>query len=313
MKNKSDVLADAIPLLPDLLKSFIDYLEIERHVADNTIEAYERDLARYLTFLETNQVQNPAAITTPLIDAFTNLLYNLGLQFSSISRNLSAIRMFHRFLVNEEFCDLDPSANISVPKLTQKLPISLSYDEVIRLLNQPDIKTLLGIRDRALLEFLYATGVRVSELISLRLSDLILEEEFVRVFGKGKKERFVPICGPAVRWLDSYLKEVRIRLLHIGRFTDIVFLNARGGKLTRMGAWKILRKYVILAGIQKEISPHTLRHTYATHLIEGGADIRAVQELLGHAKITTTQVYTHLEREFLRKTIVNYHPLEKHV
>lgn len=296
----------------DLLKSFIDYLEIERHGAQNTIEAYERDLVRYLTFIESNRIEDPNAIGTPLIDAFTQLLYDLGLQFSSISRNLSAIRMFHRFLVNEELCDLDPSVNISVPKLSQKLPISLSYDQVLRLLAQPDVSKKLGIRDRAMLEFLYATGVRVSELTSVRMNDLILDEEFVRIFGKGRKERFVPICGPAVDWLNTYIKQVRIRLLPVGKFTDCVFLNAKGASLSRMGIWKILQKYARAAGIEQDISPHTLRHTFATHLIEGGADIRAVQEMLGHAKITTTQIYTHLEREFLRKTIARFHPLEKH-
>lgn len=310
-KNPTAEPDGAIVPLFDLLKSFIDYLEIERHGAKNTIEAYERDLIRYLTFIESNQITHPSAITTPLIDAFAQLLYDLGLQFSSISRNLSAIRMFHRFLVNEEFCDLDPTANISVPKLTQKLPFALSYDQVMQLLAQPDVTSHLGIRDRAMLEFLYATGVRVSELTFVRISDLALDEEFVRILGKGKKERFVPICGPAVHWLNTYLKQVRPRLLPLGRFTDFVFLNAKGSKLSRMGIWKILQKYAHAAGIEPDISPHTLRHTFATHLIEGGADIRAVQEMLGHAKITTTQIYTHLEQEFLRKTIARFHPLEK--
>lgn len=295
----------------DLLKSFIDFLRIERHVADNTVVAYERDLVRYITFLIDNGIDAAEEITTPLIDSFSNLLCELGLQFSSISRNISAIRMYHRFLVNEEFCRTDPTVNISIPKLTQKLPATLSYKEIELLLIQPDLSTPAGKRDRTMLEFLYATGVRVSELICTRVMDLMLDEEFVRVFGKGKKERFVPICGPVVRWLKSYLGEVRPGFTRPGRFTDIVFLNARGKKLSRMGIWKILHQYVVAAGIKKTVSPHTLRHTFATHLIEGGADIRAVQEMLGHAKITTTQVYTHLEREFLRKTINNFHPLEK--
>jgi integrase/recombinase XerD len=272
------------------------------------VEAYERGLNRYLTFLDDKKLTFPDQITSFIIDAYVELLLELGLQYSSISRNLSAIRMFHRFLTNEEFCTSDPAANVSVPKLAQKLPIVLNYEEMMLLLNQPDVSTTLGLRDRAILEFMYATGVRVSELISIRLSDLIPEEEFIRVFGKGKKERLVPICNEALKWLNDYIHRSRAELIRPGKFTDIVFLNARGNKLSRMGIWKILDKYIRQADIKKSASPHTLRHTFATHLIEGGADLRAVQEMLGHESITTTEIYTHLDKGYLKQIIEEFHP-----
>ena len=242
---------------------------------------------------------------------FIVLLNTLGLAESSVVRNISSIRVFHKFLLLEELVKTDPSQNIEVPKRGRKLPVFLELQEVIQLLNQPDLSTNRGIRDRALFEFLYATGMRVSELIGISQSDLIREEKFVRVFGKGSKERIVPVGDVAFSYIDRYLKVVRPSLAkkQIGR--GVLFLSMRGKPLTRMAVWKILKAYVEAAGIRKNVSPHTLRHSFATHLLEGGADLRSVQEMLGHADISTTQIYTHLDREYLKEVIQTFHPREQ--
>jgi len=290
---------------------FINFLKIERNLAQNTIQAYATDLIEYIDYLE---LHNISAITEINADTISNFIVELTRKDNSsftISRKLSAIRMFHHFLVGEDYCDENPASMISFPKLSRKLPTYLDISEIEQLLMQPDLSDKYGLRDRALLEYAYATGVRVSELVSTKIQDIIEDEELVRVMGKGSRMRLIPIGESALHYIDLYYSESRPLLLKLHK-TDILFLNHHGQKLSRMGFWKILRKYVVLAGIKKHVSPHTLRHSFATHLIEGGADLRAVQEMLGHVSISSTQIYTHLDREYLKEVHRTFHPREKY-
>jgi integrase/recombinase XerD len=297
--------------LQSCLNDFLTHLRFERNAAENTIQSYERDLRRYLDFLGQQQLTQIGQVAPRHILNLLTRLRVLGYAPASAARNLSAIRMFHRFAVSEGVTELDPSEHVQLPQIGRYLPLVLDIHEIELLLEQPDVSQPLGIRDRALLEFLYATGVRVSELLALRRSDLFLDDGFVRVFGKGGKERIVPVGGKATEWVQRYQEDVRPLLAAKGRPRDVLFLNWRGNPMTRMGFWKILRGYVRQAGIRKEVSPHTLRHSFATHLIEGGADLRAVQEMLGHSDISTTQIYTHLDREYLKEVHRTYHPREQ--
>jgi integrase/recombinase XerD len=297
--------------MEEYLTEFLDYLQTEKNAARNTIASYQFDLKRYLDFLSSHNVQLLSRIAPQDIRAFLVELSGVGYATTSIGRQLAAIRMFHRYLTGEKYCEADPSANISVPRQSQKLPHVLSIAEIERLLEQPDGEEKLGIRDRALLEFLYATGARVSEAITASLGDLFLKQSFVRLLGKGSKERLVPIGGIAIEWLNRYLEHVRPSLAARRRTLERVFLNRRGGGLSRMGVWKILRRYLEESGIDRPASPHTLRHSFATHLLEGGADLRAVQEMLGHASLATTQIYTHLDRAYLKEVHRQFHPRER--
>lgn len=276
--------------LIDHLHAYLDYLRVERQVADNTLQAYQRDLLRYIDYVAGRGVTDPAQITHEQISDLLQSLFKLGLCPSSLSRQLSAVRGFHRFLLGEDLTHSDPSINLSVEKPWMRMPEVLSTLEVEAVLSQPRTTTEIGLRDRSLLEFLYATGVRVSELISVRCTDLYWEDEFVRVFGKGRKERLVPIGQTALHWCRRYLQEARPRLACLGLGRDILFLNRSGKKLSRQSVWNLIQKYVLAAGLTKPVGPHTFRHSFATHLIEGGADLRAIQEMLGHADITTTQI-----------------------
>ncbi len=297
--------------MQNYLTEFLDYLQTERNAARNTISSYQFDLKRYLDFLAGRELQALPRITPQDIRAFLVELSGLGYATTSIGRQLAAIRMFHRYLIGEKYCETDPSVHISLPRQSQKLPQVLEIAEIERLLEQPEVAENLGQRDRALLEFLYATGARVSEAIELSLGDLFLPQSFVRIFGKGSKERLVPIGGIAVAWLKRYLEQVRPVLARGRRTQEKVFLNHRGSKLSRMGIWKILRGYLEAAAINHPASPHTLRHSFATHLLEGGADLRAVQEMLGHASLATTQIYTHLDRAYLKEVHRQFHPRER--
>ena len=292
---------------PSVLGQFLSYLAAEKGLSANTLDAYERDVARYLARLKDRGLDDPARATQ---DDVLNLLHELrqmGLATSSIARNLSSVRMFCRFLVAEGLTKTDPTEHLGSMRLGKKLPTVLSQEEVSRLLETPDVETALGIRDRAMLEFMYATGVRVSELLALHLPSLLLDAGVTRVWGKGAKERMVPIGAKAVTWTKRYLDEVRPQIATEDS-RDLVFLNWRGKPLSRMGLWKVLDGYVKAAQITKNVSPHTLRHSFATHLLEGGANLRAVQEMLGHADISTTQIYTHIDREYLRNVHRTYHP-----
>ena len=290
-----------------LVEPFLDHLRFERGLAGNTLDAYRHDVVRMAAFARKAGRASPGEVTTADLRALLMELKDLGLAPSSIARNLSSFRTYFRFLLAEGEVTADPSDRVSMPKQWQRLPEALSVPEMEKLLDAPDLVHALAWRDRALLEFAYATGVRVSELIGVRIRDLHLDEQFVSVFGKGSKERLVPIGARAVGTLAIYLRETRPRLDR-GKAEGRVFLNARGGPLTRMGVWKILREHVATAGIEKRVTPHTLRHTFATHLLEGGADLMAVQEMLGHADISTTQIYTHVSEHHVRQAYDRHHP-----
>jgi integrase/recombinase XerD len=289
------------------LARFTDYVALEQGLSPRTIEAYQRDLARFAEYAEGKGVAAPVDITAKLMREYVYHLKDLGLSPASIRRNVSAIRTYFRFLTGDGIVVRDPSERLETPKRWHSLPEVLTVEEVQRLLASPTLDDNLVFRDRALLELAYGAGLRVSEWITLGVRDLLLEEGLVRVFGKGSKERLVPIGRSAIGALAIYIREQRPRL-EKGEGKGILFLNARGKPLTRMGAWKILRGHVDRAGITKHVSPHTLRHSFATHLLEGGADLRAVQEMLGHVDIATTQIYTHVDREYLRQVHKSYHP-----
>jgi integrase/recombinase XerD len=291
------------------LNSFLNYILIERNFSANTRESYSNDITRYLLFMQ--QGSRPLeVITNRHIEAFMGELYSIGLEASSIARNISAIRSFHKFLVVERVLKTNPAENIHQPKKARYLPSVLTVDEIMRLLAAPQTMNPPGkysIRDKAMLELLYATGVRVSELVNIQQQNLFLDAGFVRIFGKGSKERLVPVGGSAISWIKRYQTELRISLVQRNS-DDYLFLNSRGIKLSRMALFTMVQKYAVMSGIEKNISPHTFRHSFATHLLEGGADLRAVQEMLGHRSIVTTQIYTHIDRSFIKEVHKTFHP-----
>jgi integrase/recombinase XerD len=290
-----------------LLARFNDFIALEQGLSPRTQEAYRRDLARFAEYAEAKAVAAPVDVTARLLREYVYHLKDLGLSPASIRRNVSAVRTWFRFLTGDGIVVRDPSERLETPKRWRTLPDVLTVEEVKKLIASPTLDDALVFRDRALLELAYGAGLRVSEWITLGVRDLLLEDGLVRVFGKGSKERLVPIGRSAIGAAAVYLRELRPRL-EKGEGKGILFLNARGRPLTRMGAWKILRGHVERAGITKHVSPHTLRHSFATHLLEGGADLRAVQEMLGHVDIATTQIYTHVDREYLRQVHRSYHP-----
>ncbi len=290
-----------------LLPRFDDFIALEQGLSPRTQDAYRRDLVRFAEYATSRGAVAPLDVTARLLREYVYQLKDLGLSPASIRRNVSAVRTYFRFLTGDGVVVRDPSERLETPKRWRTLPEVLTVDEVQRLLASPTLDDPLVFRDRALLELAYGAGLRVSEWITLGVRDVLLEDGLVRVFGKGRKERLVPIGRSAIGAVAIYLRELRPRL-EKGEGKGILFLNARGRPLTRMGAWKILRGHVERAGITRHVSPHTLRHSFATHLLEGGADLRAVQEMLGHVDIATTQIYTHVDREYLRQVHRSYHP-----
>jgi integrase/recombinase XerD len=288
-------------------EQFQDYLTYERGLSARTVSAYARDLARWRTFVVDIGVADPADVTPQQMREWVFALKDAGLAATSIRRAQSAIRTYFGFLLAEGAVSVDPTDRLEAPRIARKLPEFLTIDEVERLLDAPDVSKSLYWRDKSILEFLYATGVRVSELVGLPLSSLDINEGFATIFGKGSKERLVLIGEPALIALGRYLRDLRPSLDR-GRGGGRVFLNARGQPLRREAVWSIVKDATRRAGITKKVSPHTLRHTFATHLVEGGADLAAVQELLGHADIATTQIYTHLDRDYIRDVHRRYHP-----
>lgn len=293
-----------------LLDQFLNHLSLEAGLSSNTIESYRRDLEKYIKFLQEKKVDSVDKITEEHITNFIVQLSRKGLAANSIARKLSSIRRLHKFLVTEGYSGFNPACTLESPRLWRKLPMVLNVTEIEKLLNQPTQDNPLGLRDRAMLEFLYATGVRIAELINIKRKNFMPEVELVRVIGKGQKERIIPIGKKSLKWVKKYLQEARPSLAKQNS-EDFLFLNRRGRYFSRMGLWKILRKYVMQAGIKKKVTPHTIRHSFATHLLDGGADLRAVQEMLGHADISTTQIYTHLDREYLKQEHRHYHPRSK--
>ena len=291
---------------PDyLLDQFIHHLRVERGLADNTIQAYSRDVIRFFEFLKPKRIP-PHAVTRDHIIEYIGSLQGVISQ-RSITRGLSALKMFFRFLISDGKIEKSPARLLESAKLPRRLPEILTPDEVNRLLSQPDSVNPLGIRDKAMLELLYATGLRVSELVGLHFVHINLEAGFVRTIGKGNKERAVPVGEKAREALKLYLSDARPGLLK-GKNSSRLFLNSRGGQISRQGFWKIIKKYGIMAGIKKKITPHRLRHSFASHLLEGGADLRSVQVMLGHSDISTTQIYTHVNRERLKQIHEKHHP-----
>ncbi len=293
--------------LERFLELYLNHLALERGLAARSVDSYAGDLKRYVIYLGGRGIGEPEGITRKEVAAYLEELTRLGLSPSSTARTMSAVRGFHRFLLSEGLAKNDPGENLEAPRRKRRLPEVLDVPEVEALLEQPETSKPLGLRDRAMLEMLYACGLRVSELLSLKQGDLCFSQGFVRCLGKGSKERLVPVGLSARTWTERYLKGARPALAK-GRSSDRLFLNARGGPLSRMGFWKLLKSYSSKAGIKKRVHPHILRHSFATHLLEGGADLRAVQEMLGHADISTTQIYTHVDREYLKEVHRQFHP-----
>jgi integrase/recombinase XerD len=289
------------------LEGFRDFLALESGHSANTVESYLRDLRRLGEFATARGVRDPARLTRSLLRDFVYLLKDLGLSPASIRRGVSAIRTYFGFLVGEGRVKEDPSDRLESPRRGRALPPTLSVPEVEKLLASPQVDEPLAWRDRALLELAYGAGLRVSELCGLGLTDLLLTENLVRIFGKGGKERLVPIGRSLIGAVSVYLHTKR-PALDRGKSKGRVLLNARGEPLSRVGAWGVVKRASRRAGITKRVTPHTLRHSFATHLLEGGADLRAVQEMLGHADLSTTQIYTHVDREYLRSVHKQFHP-----
>lgn len=289
------------------IESFRDYLALEAGNSANTVEAYLRDLRRLGEFAASRGVRDPARLTLRLLRDFVYLLKDLGLSAASIRRAISAIRTYYGFLAGEGRVKDDPSERLESPRRGRVLPDTLSVQEVEALLAAPSIEQPLAWRDRALLELAYGAGLRVSELCGLGMTDLLLSENLVRILGKGGKERLVPVGRSVIGAASVYLHTMR-PALDRGKSKNRVLLNARGEPLSRVGAWGIVRRATQRAGLSKRVTPHTLRHSFATHLLEGGADLRAVQEMLGHADLSTTQIYTHVDREYLRSIHKQFHP-----
>jgi integrase/recombinase XerD len=288
----------------ELLKRFLNYLAVEKGLARNSLESYERDLQKYFAFL---RLKEPDAVAPQDVLAFLTHLSAEGLATPSAARCLSAVRGFHKYLLIDGLSRTDPTENIETPRGWKRLPKTLNSSEVETLLDQPDRTTPRGLRDRAMLELLYATGLRASELVGLRLQDVNLERGYVMTVGKGSKERTVPLGEVAMVRLKEYLARARPLLLK-GAEADALFISSRKRQISRQMFWERIKQYVRKAGIIKNVSPHTLRHSFATHLLDNGADLRAVQAMLGHADISTTQIYTHVSRERLRQTHEKYHP-----
>ena len=286
---------------------YLNFLAIEKGVSLNTLEAYSRDLNKYVEFMQNRGIKIIEDITSDDVIACLGNLRKGGLTANSINRGLAAIRGFYKYLLRENIVNENPVANIELARIWMRLPDTLSRAEINLLLEQPEMKTLLGMRDKAMLELMYATGIRVSELISLTVNSIDWQVGYLVTMGKGKKERIVPIGKTALDCLNQYVESTRPGLLKENT-TSILFLNRSGKGLSRQGFWKIVKKYVNKTGMRKKVHPHTFRHSFATHLLEGGADLRSVQVMLGHADISTTQIYTHITRERLKDIHKKYHP-----
>jgi integrase/recombinase XerD len=291
------------------LRGFRKYLKLERALSDRTVEAYMHDIGRLLAFAEQHTpALAPDGFKLEDLQAFTTLVAREGLATSSQARLISAVRMFHRHLRIERRIEADPTELLEAPRIGRKLPVFLSVQEIDSIADAVDLSRPLAHRDRAIVETLYGCGLRVSELCGLQRSRINATDGFVRVVGKGDKERLVPIGAEALHWIGLYTEHERSHMPIQAKAEDLLFLNNRGGGLSRVAVFNLVKRLAVKAGVRKRISPHTFRHSFATHLVEGGADLRAVQEMLGHASITTTEIYTHLDREYLRSNILRFHP-----
>ena len=292
-----------------LIKQFKQYLRLERALASNSIEAYLRDIVKLKEFLDISNLPiGPLKVEEVHLRAFLKYINELGLSAHSQARMLSGIKAFYKFLLVDELLDKDPTELIEGPKLGRKLPDTLAYEEIELMFSSIDVSTSEGFRNRAMLETLYSSGLRVSELINLKINNIFYEQGFLKIVGKGDKERMVPIGREALKFVQIYLDEVRVHVPVEKNSQNIVFLNRRGKQMSRIMVFLVIKGLAEKAGIHKKISPHTFRHSFATHLIEGGADLRAVQQMLGHESITTTEIYTHLDRDYLKQVVKDFHP-----
>ena len=294
------------------IKGVKSYLQLEKSLSANTVEAYLRDISKFVNYLETENLKlNVDEVELKHFEGFVKAISELGFDATSQARIVAGIRAFYRYLLMEDILSINPTELLTTPKRSLKLPDTLSVDEINALFATIDLSTPEGMRNRAMLEVLYGCGLRVTELVNLKISNLFFEDDFIKVIGKGHKERLVPIGSQAVKYITMYKEQVRCHVPIQKGEEDILFLNRRGKHLTRMYVFLVIKECAAAIGLKKIISPHTFRHSFATHLIEGGADLRAVQEMLGHASITTTEIYTHLDRDFLRSTIMQFHPRYK--
>ena len=301
--------ADGMKHLKDAIDDYIHFIKVERQLSENTLLSYKRDLVAYARHLNSEQkITTFHDVTRENILLYLASIRAVGKSSKTISRQISSIRSFHQFLLREKVTEQDPTVHLEMPKKEQSLPKVLSVEDIDALISAPTIDKPQGIRDIAILEMMYGSGMRISELIALNLEDVHLTMGFVRVFGKGGKERIIPLGRGALTACQNYLKEARPQLLGNAAKNDAFFITQRGKRFTRQGCWKIIKEHAEAAGIQKEITPHVLRHSFATHLIENGADLRAVQELLGHADISTTQIYTHVSKTRLSEVYKQFHP-----
>lgn len=285
------------------------YLQLEKSLSDNSVEAYLHDIEKLTYYLSaTNHLKTPQQVTLKILEQFIRWISELGMTPGSQARIISGLKSFFKYCLQEHLITSDPSCLLESPKLKKTLPDILSFDEIEKIIGQLDLSKPEGGRNKAMLETLYSCGLRVTELVNLRISCLFLQDGFVRVIGKGDKERLVPIGSDAIKYINIYRLDIRVHIAIKPGNEDILFLNRRGSKLSRVMIFLIIKQMARLAAINKTISPHTFRHSFATHLVEGGADLRAVQEMLGHESITTTEIYTHLDREYLRDTLQQFHP-----
>jgi integrase/recombinase XerD len=293
-------------------KGFKAWLQLEKSLSDNSTEAYLRDTDKLTEYLQLKKsLKKPSELKLKDLQQFIKWIAELGMTSSSQARIISGIRSFYKYCSLENISKSDPTTLLEAPKLKRTLPDVLSFDEIEKIISQIDLSKPEGGRNKAILEIMYSCGLRVSEVVNLRVSQLYFEAGIIRVTGKGDKERLVPVGRAAAKYINIYLKNIRIHIKVKPGNEDILFLNRRGAKLSRIMIFLIIKELVKKEGIKKTVSPHTFRHSFATHLIEGGADLRAVQEMLGHESITTTEIYTHLDRKFLRKTLENFHPAFK--
>ena len=292
--------------------TFLTYMQLEKSLSENTINSYAYDLNRLCIYLKQKKINPLSGVSTAILSKYIRILFKTGFATSSIQRTVSSIRQYYGYLVTENIITSDPSELLESPRQGRYLPETLTVEEIMSIFEIIDIGKRGGVRDRAIIETLYATGMRVSELISLSFEQIFFTDKLIRIFGKGSKERIVPIGDIALQWIKKYYKEERAVFVK-NNSDNALFINYRGKQFTRMGIWKIIQKYINQVGISKKVSPHTFRHSFATHLLEGGADLRFVQEMLGHSNIVTTEIYTHIDREYLKEVHRSYHPRYKNI
>ncbi len=292
----------------EFVREYISVLQLEKNLSENSVSAYKNDLNIFITFLTDYGITDFSEVDNKALLEFFNRKEQSEKETTTNARCISALKGFFKFLENSSYIKKNPMDKIEPPRIIRKPPEVLAFSEIEKLLDQPDTEDKLGLRDKAMLELFYSSGLRISELINIRVADLFFDDEVIRVLGKGSKERIIPVGSSAIKWVTEYLVRSRPLLEKKSLSKNIVFLNRNGKKLSRMGIWKLLKAYSKDAGIEKDVHPHTLRHSFATHLVEGGADLRAVQEMLGHSDISTTQIYTHVDRDFVKQNHRDFHP-----